>query len=365
MKFVDDISHSIMYAFILCENDYDKMMFLFKNMLNDEFPGQTVKKCIIIDGESNSGKTSFVENIYLKYLDNSSTTNPQKSAGDNAPQTIIYSSNFAVYKDDATKIDGEFLKPFISKSKMQYRDNHGNDFAEVYPLSHLMISNNNLTIANADYAVYKRITIFSMNCVYGECVSKSICDYMYITADERAVIYDNVPWGKSKVSRDRFIISDDEFSVPYLFTNFHEQQYINSELNVYKIIAGWQLITTYFSWYKFFKTITNPAGIYEHTIPSVMRADYLKWLIGVSPYMKWKHEIDCQKIRSSDMGEAGMQWQIIRRNLEEYAKANGAIPNDLCTMFKREFKKYYNETFDSYYVRVNEARFKNIVKTKQ
>lgn len=365
MKFVDDISHSIMYAFILCENDFEKMTFLFKNMLNDEFPGQTIKKCIIIDGESNSGKTSFVENIYLKYLNNSSTTNPQKAAGDNAPQTIMYSSNFVVYKDDAIKIDGDFLKPFISKAKMNFRENHGNDFAEVYPYAHLMISNNNLTITNADYAVYKRIIIFTMNCVYGEVVKPDICEYLYITPDERASIYDSVPWGKNKIPYDRFIISDDDFSLPYLFTNYHEQQYINSELNVYKIIAGWQLITTYFSWFKFFKTITNPAGIYEHTMPKSMRDDYSKWLTGASPYMKWKHEVDCQKIKSSDMGETGMQWSIIKRNLEEYAKANNSIPNDLCTMFKREFKKYYDETFDSYYIRVNETRFKYIVNIKQ
>lgn len=73
-------------------------------MLNDEFPGQTIKKCIIVTGESNSGKTSFIDNVYMKYLSSSSSTNANKKSGDNAPEKSSYARNFVLYEDDKVYI---------------------------------------------------------------------------------------------------------------------------------------------------------------------------------------------------------------------------------------------------------------------
>lgn len=362
--FITAICHSLMFAFILCENDMEKLEFLLRNMLGDEFPGQWNKKCIIIDGESNSGKTSFIENVYLKYMSNSTAIEPKTPAGYNAPQTELYITNFVVYKDDVNFLDGEFLKPAISKAKKTYRRNHGNEFTALYPVAHMIMSNNNLKLANADSAVYNRILLFSMNCIYGNCVNNKTSDYLFLSSDDRCRVYNNRLCDVENVTIDKFSTTDDQ-SVPYLFTNINEKQYINSELDINKIINGWQLITYHYSWWKFFKSISNPAGIYENTLPKSMISDFNKWLISSSPYMKWKEEVECTRISSTNISEHGMEWPIIKRNLHEYAKMNKVPADDLCVMFSREFKKYYNELFNSYYIKVNDVKFKQILNLKK
>lgn len=364
-QFIEIISYSMMYTFIICENDFNKMIFLFRNLLNDEFPGQTIKKCLIVTGESDSGKTSFIENIYMQYINKSGAiVVPANNNRTNAPEKKSYSENFVLYQEDQTIIRSEFIKPFISKSKQQFRNNHGNVSSEVYPLPHLMLTNNDTKIIGADYATYNRIMVFSMNSIYRNCVNRFICEYLYLSDDDRCKLYGKCVKLYREVSHDKFVIVTDNLSLPYLFTNFHERQYITSELNIIKIIEGWQLITMYFSWYKFFKQINNPGAIYTHSLPQSMKDDYQKWLLVVSPYARWKKYIEIKKISSGDIGEVGMEWSIIQRNLEEFSKNVGTPSGDLCVMFKRDFNKYYNSSEDTYNVKVNEMKFKNIVKTK-
>lgn len=364
-QFIDIVAHSMMYTFIICEHDFKKMIFLFKNLLNDEFPGQTIKKCLIVTGESDSGKTSFIENVYMQYISKSSpivvTNNNNRN---NAPEKISYSENFVLYQEDQTVLRSEFIKPFISKSKQSFRNNHGNSTSEVYPLPHLMLTNNDTRIVDADNATYNRIMVFSMNSIYGNCVNKFVCEYLYMTPEDRCRLYEKCKKINQDVSREKFTISTDNLSLPYLFTNFHERQYITSELDVTKIIEGWQLITMYFSWYKFFKQINNPGSIYGHSLPQSMKDDYQQWLLVVSPFTRWKKYVEIKKIASGNVGEVGMEWCVIQRNLEEFSKNVGTPSGDMCVMFKRDFIKYYNSADDTYNVKVNEIKFKNIVKTK-
>jgi len=345
---------ALFYLYYVCSFDIETVLVFLKIILSLELPGQWGKQFYILCGHRHAGKSKLLE-LLLKYAQASCTIEePRENVVDNKPETILYLKNLLSVHDEVTKAPNT-LKRIISETKISFRNNHGNVFAQIYALSKLVFTCNEMPQMSDDAALLDRAFYIPINFCHLDVSSRNLCEFRWFPLNERVDLKDMY---KENFPSD---IAVKDGALPFTFFNKKYLTSISSALNEKDIIDGFQNITLYFSWFYFVKNLKTPVNLNRKCLPEHLRVAYDEWLRRVSPYEQWKNDVQISKEGAS--GE-GIAEEIIKESLrtfaEKYGKSAKISSDQLFNAFRGEFCGNKNEETDRYNVVVNLKKLINI-----
>lgn len=176
-------------TYLLCQinNSPSEVKEYLKMVLSAEFPGQWLRMCYVVKGESAGGKSRLLDITSQACQPSGDYRSIQSTeAKDNMPENVKFFTMFLLIIDDPQLIPQAKIKQMISEQKNTFRMNSGNVYTDTFINPKVIVGCNEVpTTKNLEHAFLKRLFLWEINGSYESVTHPLVVQFKWLDQLQR------------------------------------------------------------------------------------------------------------------------------------------------------------------------------------